>query len=70
MSKVKAKATTGFIHTKNYRKGDEVHETPQVIADLEKAGLVTTESPAEEKAATTPSNKKAPEPENKAKAAK
>ncbi|SAK65447.1 hypothetical protein AWB80_03074 [Caballeronia pedi] len=70
MSKVKAKATTGFMHGKNYRKGDDVHETPEVIADLEKAGLVKTEGAAEEKAALVPSNKKAPEPENKSKAAK
>ncbi|MDR5761951.1 hypothetical protein [Caballeronia sp. LZ035] len=70
MSKSTPKATTGFMHGKNYRKGDAVHETPEVVADLEKAGLVTTMPEPEGKAAPTPSNKKAPEPENKARVAK
>jgi hypothetical protein len=64
MDEVQAKAVTSFYHGKHYRRGDVVDESETVIADLEKAGLVST------KDAPTPSNKKAPDPENKSKAAK
>ncbi|WP_454826039.1 hypothetical protein [Paraburkholderia xenovorans] len=59
---VQAKAVTSFYHGKHYRRGDVVDESETVISDLEKAGLVST------KAEPAPSNKKAQEPENKAKA--
>lgn len=65
MSNITATAKTGFVHGKNYRKGDTVHASPEVIKDLEKAGLV--EKGSADKAAPVPSNKKAPEPENKGK---
>lgn len=61
----KAIATTGFMHSKNYRKGDTVDEAPEVIADLEKAGLVTTDEGGAKKA-PEPDNKKRVEPVNKA----
>jgi hypothetical protein len=59
---VQARAVTSFYHGQRYRRGDVVEESETVLADLEKAGLVST------KADPAPSNKKAPEPENKAKA--
>ncbi len=65
------KALSPFVHgSYNLNAGDTVPNMPDAVAkDLEGAGLleITGESvEPEEKAAPTPSNKKAAEPKNKA----
>lgn len=62
MTDVTARAATGFYHGKNFRRGDPVTASAAVIDDLERKGLVS------KKAAPTSANKRAPEPENKARA--
>ncbi|WJF91997.1 hypothetical protein QS306_14605 [Paraburkholderia bonniea] len=67
MNRITATAKTGFMHGRYYRKGDTVYGTPEVISDLEKAGLVGKDCVEDraKKAALVPGNRKAPEPENR-----
>ena len=74
---IKANVISTFVHgASTYRPGDQAEFSPPVFASLAGHGLVT-EAPAPhaeqtapaqrtQRAARTPSNKKAPEPDNKA----